>query len=273
MNLDHVPAINIAAMFVTLTLSFLVPVLFWILAARRFKRISVAVLAGTVGFILPQMVIRLPILQFLATQESWTNFVSDYRLIALIIYAFTAALFETAGRLLVLKGIMRKRLSYGTVLGTGIGHGGIESIGLIGLTYVNNIIFSFMINHGMASQLEGMESSVRALIDTSPSLFLAAGLERTFTIPFHVFLSVLLGYFIMKNRTLVGSLLCIMIHFSLDFIVAYWAPEAVSIWLIEGLLLIVAVISLLLVVRLKSYYPVIDIEKDPAEVAIEEGYS
>lgn len=272
MTTEIVPSTNIAAMFVTLIVSFSVPAVLWILFARKDKRLSVAVIAGAAGFVLPQMIIRLPILQFLATTDFWLRFLDEQKITGITVYAFSAALFETAGRLLVLKGIMRRRLSFYTALGSGIGHGGAESIGIIGLMYINNIVLSFMINSGNTPAVAGLDTAIKALIETSPRLFLVAGLERALTIPLHMALSVLICYFIMRKKSLAGSIYCLLIHFLVDFIVVLMAANNISIWLIEGLLLLIAAFSVIFMIKIKSKYTTMEVPKDPAEIALDEGY-
>jgi uncharacterized membrane protein YhfC len=272
MNTDTVSSDQLLAMFVTLGIAFLLPALLWILAMRKEKRMSSAVIAGAFGFIVPQMLIRLPILQWLGAQNSWILFISTNRLFVLLFFPLTAALFETAGRLVVLGKVLRSRLSYHTAYGAGIGHGGAEAIGLIGLTYINNIVISFMINSGRLPDVAGMDATVRALTQTAPSLFLMAGLERALVIPLHIALSVLLGLYVSRNRLLLGAVLCVAIHFAVDFGAVYLQMQQVSFWLIEGFLLIVAICSIWLILFLRKRFILRDIPKDEAEAALDEGY-
>lgn len=272
MSTDTVSSSRLLAMFVTLGVSFLLPILLWILAMRKEKRLTTAVIAGAFGFIVPQMVIRLPLLQLLSAQAEWSFFISTNQLFVLIFFPLTAALFETAGRLVVLGKVLRSRLSYHTAYGAGIGHGGAEAIGLIGLTYINNIVLSFMINSGRLPDVAGMGETVKALTQTEPSLFLVAGLERALVIPLHIALSVLLGLYLSRNRWLYGTLLCVAVHFAVDFGAVFLQMQQVSIWLIEGFLLIVAIGSIWLILLLRKRFALREIPKDEAEAALEEGY-
>lgn len=265
--MNTVPGKNLYAMLFTLIISFLLPIALWIIFRRKDKRLSSAVIAGAIGFIIPQFIIRIPILQKLSANEQWISFAINNKILHIALLAVTTALFETAGRLLVFKGILRKRLSYNAALGAGIGHGGAESIGLIGVTYLNNVILSFMINSGTAPYIKN------ALIDTPASTFLAAGIERVFTIPFHIALSVLLCLFITKGKTVLGTFICIAIHFSIDFIIStLFAYFELSLWTVEGIIFIVAAASIFLIIKLKNLYTDIEIPKDPAEKALEQGY-
>ena len=266
-----IPTVNILFMFVTVAVTLLFPILLWIIFARKARGVTVAVLAGTVGFILPQMIIRLPILQLLSASAGWVAFNQNNVVLSAFIYAFSAALFETTGRLLVLGAILRKRLSYYTAVGAGIGHGGIEAIGLVGLTYVSNIVLSLMANTGTLPNVAGIDTAVGALSGTAPALFLLAGAERVFTIPFHMMLSVILCLFLMKRKALAGILICIAVHTAVDFVIPLLST-GISVYLVEGILLVVALVSVFVIRAAKKHFPVIEIPKDPAQIAVEEGY-
>jgi uncharacterized membrane protein YhfC len=267
-----VEPLNILLMFSTLILSIGFPIVIWILFARKRKGVSIAVIAGAAGFFVPQMIIRLPVISLLSVLPGWVDFNENNILLSISLFAITAALFESTGRLVVFKALLKNKLSYNSAVGAGIGHGGIESIFLIGLTYINNIVFSLLINNDMLPDIPGMDQAVKALTQTAPELFFLAGIERVFTIFLHIALSVLLCYFIIQKRALLGFLLTTAIHFLIDFIVPILSVNKVSFWLIEGVLLIVAIFSILFVRSMKMKYPEIEISKDPAEIALEEGY-
>lgn len=272
MEIAFVKPLSILFMIITLILSIGFPFLLWIMFARKKVGVSVAVIAGAAGFFVPQIIIRIPIIQILALIPGWVKFNQDNIILSVFMFAFTAALFETTGRLIVFKALLKSKLSYNAAVGAGIGHGGIESIFLIGFTYINNLIFSVLINVDMVPELQGMAETVDALTKTAPELFLLAGLERVFTIFFHIAISVILCYFILKGKTLLGFMISIAIHFSVDFVVPLMSANGVSTWLVEGVIFVVALLSILIIRKIKSKYPIADMARDPAEVALEEGY-
>ncbi|MCL1808501.1 MAG: YhfC family intramembrane metalloprotease [Clostridiales bacterium] len=259
-------------MFITLGLSVLFPIALWIVFALRKKRVTAAVLAGTVGFVVPQLFIRVPVLQLMALNQQWVAFCARNTVLSCAFYASTAALFETAGRILVLRGLLHKSLSYDTALGAGLGHGAAESIGLIGMTYVNNIILSFMINAGTLPAAPELQPAVEALTQTQPSLFLLAGLERVFTIAFHMALTTVLSLFILKKDLFKGALLVIAMHFAVDFIVPLAMAKGLNAWAAECIICLVALGSAALIALLKSKFPVVESPEDPAAIALREGY-
>jgi len=165
-----------------------------------------------------------------------------------------------------------------TGLAAGAGHGGIEAIMLIGMTYVNNLVISLLINAGKLSVIlpgnPEMEAQVReAILGTEPALFFLAGAERVFTMLFHIALSLLLARLIMKKQAVRGFFLVLTLHAALDFIAALGQQQGVSIWLIEGFLLAVALLSLLLILRIRPRFGAdVSVPADPGEQAVKEGY-
>jgi uncharacterized membrane protein YhfC len=88
----------------------------------------------------------------------------------------------------------KNRTTYNAALCAGLGHGGIEAMYLVGLTYVNNLVLSFMINSGSAYDVltgQGLASDqanqlITTMTQTSPTVFYMAGFERVFTIGFQI---------------------------------------------------------------------------------------
>lgn len=227
-----VRSISILAMCITLFISLLLPMILLIFYGMKNQKMGVvsAWFFGAAGFFIPQMLIRIPILSFLGSEEWFVSFAEGHYLIYAIILAFTAALFEVIGRYVVAKLLMNKSklgLNYTRAAAAGLGHGGIEAMFLIGITYINNLIYSFMINAGlmegiiqqteaMGADVSSVRTAVDALISTSPYLFAAAGLERILTMIGHLAMSLLVCYFVWKKQDVKGILICLMLHTILD---------------------------------------------------------
>jgi len=223
------------------------------------KGVFAAWAAGTLGFIIPQLLIRIPVLQFLVTLPEIRQFTETYPYIYVLLLALTAGLFESAGRLLVLKILLRKKLSYMAGLASGAGHGSIEAILLTGLTYVNNLIVSFFINAGLLKTIipnnPAMEESIRQAILGTPSyMFLIGGLERIFTMMLHAALSVLLVYFILNRRAVLGFFTITLIHFAVDFSAGLMQILKVNPLVIEGVIMLAALLSLGFIIRIRSSF-------------------
>jgi uncharacterized membrane protein YhfC len=273
-----VSASSLLFMIITLLLSLFLPVGFLLILQKGRRGVFSVWIAGALGFFLPQIVIRLSLLQLLGSRLWFQDFADENPYVFAFLIAASAALFETTGRLIVLKFVLSKRLSYMTGLAAGAGHGGIEAVYLIGLTYINNIVISFFINANKLSVLipdnpELADSIRQTMLETSPHLFLLAGVERVFIMVLHIALSVLLALCIIKKHPALGFLLVSLMHFLVDFIVTILQLNRISFLIIEGMLLLVALVSLVFVVKIRPRFGdnmVIPI--DPGEQAVNEGY-
>ena len=225
-----ISATTIFAVIVTLFISLILPLIVYIVygVKNKGKGVWAAWLLGAAGFFVFQIIIRTPILSVLSLFPGYADFVTEHYVLYCLILAFTAALFEVAGRYIVAK-IMRKNLTYERSMAAGLGHGGIEAMLLIGMTYINNLIYIIMINTGTFDSLVeqtaalGVDTSqLTAIKDTflsmSSGVFLLAGYERILTMILHVALSMLVCYFVSCKKDIVGIVVCVLIHWMVDFV-------------------------------------------------------
>lgn len=262
---------------ITLAVSVLAPIAFLLILQRGRRGVFGAWLAGALGFLILQMVIRIPLLQFLGTMSWFQDFAQKQAVLFAFLLALTAGLFETVGRFIVFRYGLGKRLSFMTGLAAGAGHGGIESIALVGLTYVNNLILSLAINNGtlavMVPDPAMADSITKALTGVPSDVFLAAGLERLFTMALHLALSVLLCYCLVRHRPATGFFIVLAIHTAVDFLAVLLQTLGAGIWVIEGALAVIALLSIGLVLWLRPRFKDDqDIPPDPGEEAVREGY-
>jgi len=223
---------SIAAMCVTLFISLILPVVALIVYAVKNKKQGVASawFLGAAGFFVTQIVIRVPILSTLSLMPGFVSFVENHYVLYALMLGLTAALFEVVGRYASAK-IMSKNLTFTKGFAAGLGHGGIEAMVLIGMTYVSNLLYVAMINtgaiEGVIAQTEAMgvevAAEVYALVDTlvnGPAyLYLLAGYERILAMIGHVAMTLVVFYFMSKKETLKGIGICVLYHFVMDSMV------------------------------------------------------
>ena len=228
-----VSLLSIIAMFVTLIICMIVPILAVIIYSVKNKRKGVwlAWFVGAAGFFVMQIIIRTPILSLLSLNEGFVEFANKNYILYVAILAFTAALFELIARVVGAR-ILKKKQCYEVAVGAGLGHGGIEAIVLIGMTYINNLLYSVMINTGTfdamiestaqmgidEATLQALWDVKDALIETNASMFLLAGYERILTMILHVAMTVFVFYFINKKKSFLGIILCLFMHTVIDFV-------------------------------------------------------
>ncbi len=135
-----------------------------------------------------------------------------------------AAVFEESGRLLAMKKFMKNRLDFPNALMYGVGHGGCEAIFLMGITGINNIVTSLLINSGglqaaLGALDQGTAQATLAQLSplwTSPAyLFYMGGIERVFAILLHISFSLLMYRAVVRGSR-GGILLPYLLHFLVD---------------------------------------------------------
>ena len=123
---------------------------------------------------------------------------------AYVLYGCLAAgLFEETGRLMGLSFLCKKDKSLAVGVGYGIGHGGIEAVLLVGVTYVANLLALF-----------GVFGSVlqRELRAADPGLFFMAGVERLVAMSLHMALSLLVWMVVTRRASKLWYFGAIVLH-------------------------------------------------------------
>lgn len=276
-----IPITTIIACVVTLLVSLVLPFAVLLVFALKNKKQGIisAWLLGACGFVFPQLLIRLPLLTLLQGQSWFISFAQNKVFLYAFSLAFTAGLFELAGRYAVAKNManslsrksislaVENKLTWKRSLAAGLGHGGIEAILLVGMTYVNNLIYIVMINTGSfdsliaqsvalgvdVSQLELIRTQ---LISTTPGLFLLGGLERLLTMVCHLAMSALVCYGVAHKRTGICLLLCLALHTLLDLSagISLVLPQSLAYPIIYAILFIMAIVSVLILKKLHSLW-------------------
>lgn len=259
---------------ITLFLSFILPLLVLVVFAVKCKKQGIvsAWLFGAAGFVVTQICIRLPILTAISGQSWFLEFSQNHLFLYSFSLAFTAGLFELAGRFLVAK-VLQKNLTYRRSLAAGLGHGGIEAIIIIGLAYVNNLAYIAMINAGTfdamlaqlpAEQTASLEAIRVALLTTSPAMFLLAGFERILTMVIHVALSLIVCWGVHTGKVGKCLLICLGIHTFIDLTAGISLlsgtvlTQATAYIIIYAILTVVAALSIFIIHNIRQRWQEVD---------------
>ena len=229
---EIVSTASMIAIIITLFITLVAPVIVWIIygVKKKGKGVWKALALGAAGFVLLQMIIRMPILSIVSLLPGFGSFVAEYYVVYCLILAMTAALFEVVARFGVAK-ILQKKNNYEQGVAAGLGHGGIEAILIVGMTYINNLLYAIMINTGSfqgmiqdALRTSGPEVAEQlimvmdSLVETPSYLFYLAGYERVLTVIFHTAMSLLVCYLVYKKKAVLGVSIAFVAHFLVDFI-------------------------------------------------------
>lgn len=255
MEIGTVSNLSMVGMAVSGLVAVLVPVVLCILVWKKTKAKFSSMLWGCGTFVLFALILE-QVLHAIVLTATGTAITDNIWLYALY-GGVAAAVFEETGRFVTMKFAMKKNLNKQNAFMYGVGHGGIESILVVGMTQVSNLATSFMIN---GNQLESMLGtlgeeqkatvleSLSALWTTPESHFFISGIERMIAIALHLCLSILVYYGVKlgKKRFLAAAAGA---HFAADFIIII-AADKFSVWAAELLLFVFVVILAGVVIKL-----------------------
>lgn len=211
---------NIIAYGFALLVSLIMPILISIFLIVRSKTYFKPIIVGVITFLIFQVFTRIYIIQvILPTQVWYILFTYQYPVMYAFLLSLTAGLFEEIGRYIMMKFILKK-MELKHALAFGIGHGGIEAMLFVGLALI-------MVNP--------------AMIDTQNLMM--SGLERLSAMIFHCGFSVLVYQMVFKGKKY-HLILSITLHTLVNFISVILMMNGVNLWILEGLLLMFALLVL-----------------------------
>jgi len=219
-SISWVINMNIIAYGFALLISLIMPILISIFLIVRSKTYFKPIIVGVITFLIFQVFTRIYIIQvILPTQVWYILFTYQYPVLYAFLLSLTAGLFEEIGRYIMMKFILKK-MELKHALAFGIGHGGIEAMLFVGLELI-------MVNP--------------ATIDTQNLMM--SGLERLSAMIFHCGFSVLVYQMVFKGKKY-HLILSITLHTLVNFISVILMMNGVNLWILEGLLLMFALIML-----------------------------
>jgi uncharacterized membrane protein YhfC len=246
------------------------PIVLWIYFTRRFSLSWRLVLAGGLTFIasqIPHIPLVFAIGPFLKGLSLSVN---------AIILGLLAGIFEETSRYILFKSILKKSRSWKEGVLVGLGHGGTEAaiLGVItALTFANMIVYRNMDLSAVpgirADQLEAARQQVAAYWSAQWYIALLPFVERIFAICLHVSLSVMVLYSIASHKP-TWFWLALLWHAIVDAVAVYAGPKVGALPL-EGIVAIFAIISLWIIVKMRSWFSE-DITNTPEqEVTVGQG--
>lgn len=255
-----ISGIKLFFMIVSAVISIGLPILLAIVIVKKFKANAEPIAVGAVVFFVFQVILRIPLLNMLSGAAWYQDLSENFLLISLFI-GITAGIFEEVGRFVGYRVLIkRKNYSYKNGIGFGIGHGGAESILLVGLTYINNIIMSVLINNGKFDTVfdgnfsqDALSLAKSQLINTNAYMFLIGGVERILAIIIQIAFSLIILYAI-KYKKYIYILLAILLHTLVDTPVVYMSYNGISTFYIEGYTLLCAIAALIYIIKSKNCF-------------------
>ena len=252
----YVETASIVWMVIGLLVFIVVPVALavaWII--KKKERVS-TVLAGAVTFILFALILEKPIQNVLLfptamglNDHAVSIFMNSHPVILAFLVGLFPGVFEETGRLVAYKTVLKKRTNKETSISYGIGHGGFEVMFLLGMNYINLIIYAVMINTGTfktivdqvvtvsPEQVSQLYQVAEAVTTFSAAMLALSIVERIFAVMFHIGASIIVFY-ACKNRKLFWLYpLAIALHTAMDFVAVLGSFNVISlpVWAIEAI--------------------------------------
>lgn len=260
----QIPALSIVFMGISALLAIGAPIALIVVFRKRFRIQTIPVVAGAAVFAVFVLILEAFVHQIVLRPDAAGNIALMQSPVLYMLYGgFMAGLFEETGRFVCFKLLKKRYSGVKTALGYGIGHGGIESIILVGASLIISIISCLMINSvgtehmiaaaGASSALA--EAQIATLITTPPLQFLAGGFERLFAIAVQISLSVFVYYAAYDKRRLYLFPAAILLHAALDFVPALYQAGALgqggwALIFLEALVCVYAAVLVYLALRL-----------------------
>ena len=182
-----------------------VPVGVLVFLAVKRRKLVVPFLLGVIGFLVSQVVLRLPLLAIIQSTAGYAAFATVQPLLATLLVCLSAGLFEETARYLLLRNYNKHFAGFnlGVPLAYGLGHGGLEAVLLVG---ANCLVAMF--TPGMVGVVTGPMDAL-------------AGVERISAMMFHVGASIVIYQGVTRHKP--GYLvLAILLH------TAYNLPAGLS---------------------------------------------
>ena len=238
----------------------IVPLAIALIWKVRKKEKFTTVLVGAAAFLLFALVIEKPIQALLIMptglglpDHAASIFINSRPALWAFVVGLFPGVFEETGRFIAFKTVLRKRKNKETSISYGIGHGGFEAMYILGLTFVEYLVFAVMINTGsidlIMSQLAATTTPdvVQANFDainatgsiTVGSVALMA-FERIFAVLFHIGASIIVFYAARDKEKIWLYPLAILLHTVLDGIVGLNMAGVISIstWGLEAIVVV-----------------------------------
>lgn len=181
-------------------------------------------LGGALTFYITQIVLRLPLLEYLDSSMAFNKWAFKTGLVFVsILIAFSAGIFEETGRFILFKILPKNENSLDPGLYAGLGHGIFEALWI----YIN-----YMKGYPLNMIWGGL-------------------LERVFTIFFHLAMSIFIYDGVRNKEGIKTLLIAIFIHGAVDGLIPIFQSMGLSfiLWIIIGVVGIVSLIYSVLMIK------------------------
>ncbi|MFD1708685.1 YhfC family intramembrane metalloprotease [Siminovitchia sediminis] len=254
-----VSSFTIAAIAISLLISAGTPIILCIIFKKKFQISFKVLFIGVLTFIVFAQILEGLVHSYFLMVNDSTKALLENVWLFMLYGGFMAGIFEETGRWMMMKYALKKYREWKDGLTFGLGHGGIEAIMIVGINSVITLVLAVMINQGAYHSLFTGETAAamaplyEQLTALPAYMHLFAGFERLGALTIHIGLSILVLYGIKtgKKRFLFYA---ILIHAVLDFPAALYQKGIISIFVVEGYLLLLAAAFVIWIVKSRRLF-------------------
>src|SRR5699024_9955045 len=243
-------------------IAFGLPIFFLVFLLIKYPKSWKPMLVGAGIFFVFAQVLEAILHQVVFFVDIFTTNWLQNQLVYAIYASLAAGVFEEIGRFIGFRFLLKKFRSWKDGIAYGIGHGGIESMLVVGTIASSNIVLAFLINFGAFDFLYDIADSntieelsgIKFILLTTPGyMFILGGVERIIVFPIQIALSLIVLYGV-RNRKYIFLLYAIVFHAVVDFLPALSHNLNINIFWVEGYLLVMAIISLIFIFKSKTMF-------------------
>lgn len=251
---------SILFMKISVIVTFLLPIIVFFYFRKKEHIKIKPVLIGAAIFFVFTMILEKTVHKVVLQNNLISN-----KIVFSIYGAIMAGLFEECGRFIVFKTILKKNHKWKDGIAYGIGHGGIEAIILGGITSIQYVIYSNLINKKVFEtilapklsklQMAQLNQLKQSLIQTTPSYVVIGIFERIFAFGIQLALTMVVLYAI-RERKNIYLLVAILLHALIDFSAVLYQMKIIpNLFVVESIIALefVAAVVFLVKTRKKIY--------------------
>lgn len=250
----------IIMVILNLIICFVLPIIALVFLQKKYKKAIIPFLLGALAFFISQMVLRVPIINSILPRFFWYEiFQVKYPYLYWIFLGLTAGIFEEISRLFFIDKFMKNNHRYVDSLSFGLGHGAIEAMIITGISNINILILSIMINNGTfyLNNLNLPQASLEAIynqcVNLTSSLAILGGIERIIAMGIHIGLTVIVFEGIIKGKPFKYLTIAILIHTVVDASIGFMSQMfGFSIFAIEAVFGIISFALIFYVFKAKN---------------------
>jgi len=243
--------LSLLSIIFTTIISIVLPIGLIVYFVRKYSASLVYFTVGIMVFIIAQIFIRIPLIEWLSDQFWFSGHIGSNKIATILFLSLTAGVFEEVGRFVAFRFVLLTDREWKNGIAFGIGHGGIEAVTMVGINYLGFIVIALNTNYqwfnNFVAAIPHVGTMTNLLIDSSSSIFLLAGIERLFVIIIHIGLSLFV-----LNGVRVGRIshlfYAIGFHTILNFSIIL---ASVHIWVVEAIVGTAALICIFYIKKIK----------------------